>query len=170
MNPNGMHCQANPIECRGESYCACQCEKCRAAHAAGAEYYAGEALARQGGTVRTLELVVSGMGWQIPDPSAEQIRSLKEECEQLQVQLAGCGVAALGGTQDPATPGMDGYSASYGGVLALRLKYDAALEQIRVLSAALRRSQSFLVDVCAPTDICDQVDEALATAKEKVGT
>lgn len=32
---DAMHCRADEIECRGESYCACQCEKCKAAWAAG---------------------------------------------------------------------------------------------------------------------------------------
>ena len=47
------------------------------------------------------------------------------EAEQLQVQLAGCGAAALGATDNPAKPGDYGYSAAYRDVLALRMEYDA---------------------------------------------
>lgn len=47
------------------------------------------------------------------------------EVERLQVQLAGCSVAALGGTRKQlAKPGMYGWSAAYEDVLKLRLKYE----------------------------------------------
>jgi hypothetical protein len=38
-DPRTMHCETDPMTCRGESYCACQCDKCKAAHAAGAAFY-----------------------------------------------------------------------------------------------------------------------------------
>jgi DNA repair exonuclease SbcCD ATPase subunit len=57
-----------------------------------------------------------------------KVVALEERCEQLTVQLAGCDVAALGGTNEPATSDMYGWSAAYQSVLNLRLKY-AALEQ-----------------------------------------
>lgn len=49
-----------------------------------------------------------------------------EEAEQLRVQLAGCGVAASGGTGKKvvAKKGQYGWSPSYEAVLKLRKKYD----------------------------------------------
>jgi hypothetical protein len=48
----------------------------------------------------------------------------RRELEQARVHLAGCGVAALGGTTDPAKRGDYGWSPAYQDVLYLRLKYD----------------------------------------------
>ena len=53
-----------------------------------------------------------------------EIKRLKQEVEQLTVQLAGCGVAALGGTDDPAEKGAYGWSVAYQDILELRRKYD----------------------------------------------
>lgn len=38
-NPNALHCRADERYCRGETYCACQCDKCRAAYEAGKAFY-----------------------------------------------------------------------------------------------------------------------------------
>lgn len=48
----------------------------------------------------------------------------RERIDRLEVQLAGCGVAALGGTKQPARKGDFGWSQSYQDVLELRIKYD----------------------------------------------
>jgi hypothetical protein len=58
---------------------------------------------------------------------------LQEQNEQLQVQLAGCGVAALGGLNNPAKPGDYGYSQSYQDVLSLRQKYEELLNRNNLL-------------------------------------
>ena len=59
------------------------------------------------------------------------VQAERERVEQLRVQLAGCGVAAMGGTTDAVRVkhGDYGHSASYEDVLALRRKYDSERER-----------------------------------------
>ncbi len=59
--------------------------------------------------------------------SEDKRRAAEAQVEQLRVQLAGCGVAASGGTAPEvmATSEMYSWSPSYQSVLDLRLKYDA---------------------------------------------
>lgn len=59
----------------------------------------------------------------------------ENEREQLQVQLAGCSVAALGWSGDaPAKPGEYGWSQSYQDALDLRNKYELLLKELEAKS------------------------------------
>jgi len=53
-----------------------------------------------------------------------RVEDLEGEVEQLRTQLAGCSVAALGGTLNPARLGQYGWSPAYQDVLDLRLRVD----------------------------------------------
>lgn len=64
----------------------------------------------------------------------------KARLEQTEVQLAGCSAAALGWSKDPPTPGMYGWSASYGDVLSLRLKYERAMEALEAAEKAAKHA------------------------------
>jgi GrpB-like predicted nucleotidyltransferase (UPF0157 family) len=69
------------------------------------------------------EMPVKGM------PARPVTAALREEVEQLRVQLAGCGVAALGGTAKRTAvveKGDYGWSPAYQDVLELRRKYEDA--------------------------------------------
>ncbi len=78
-----------------------------------------------------------------------EIERLKAEAEQLRVQLAGCGVAALSNTrksmaEQEVKPGGYGYSASYGDVLRAvtreiewRERAEAAEQRLAALQAAV---------------------------------
>lgn len=61
----------------------------------------------------------------------------RQEGEQCDVQLAGCSVAALGGTKDTATRGDYGWSPTYQSMLDLRQERDRLAEENRKLREAL---------------------------------
>ena len=67
----------------------------------------------------------------VVDDKNIQLTAAKEKIEQLQVQLAGCSVAALGGTDDPAKVGDYGWSASYEDVLNLRSQLQKLQKELR---------------------------------------
>lgn len=55
-----------------------------------------------------------------------EVEELRRDLEQTRVQLAGCGVAAMGGVKEDCKPGEYGYSASLSDVVNLYRKYEAA--------------------------------------------
>lgn len=74
----------------------------------------------------------------------EQCEALKARIEQLEVQLAGCGVAALGGDKK-ARIGDYGWSGSYQQVLKLREMYESALKDLEQLRDLIKN-----LAVCEP--------------------
>lgn len=81
-----------------------------------------------------------GSGTVEPDERDKEIERLRARVERLDVQLAGCGVAAYGGTGEAAIAKRDsyGWSDSYQATLDLRLKYGVASKVIEQLREALR--------------------------------
>lgn len=63
----------------------------------------------------------------------DQVEGLKAEIDQLNVQLAGCSVVALGHSdkKNRMEPGDYGWSASYRDVLALRIAYETVKKKLR---------------------------------------
>jgi hypothetical protein len=62
----------------------------------------------------------------------------ENEVEQLRVQLAGCGTAALGSVEDVAVRGDYGWSPAYEDTLRLRLRFDALYD---ILSSSYDRNE-----------------------------
>lgn len=60
---------------------------------------------------------------------SQETKRVREQNEQLQIQLAGCLTAAEGHTKDPAKPKDYGWSLAYQKVLELRIKFDSLREE-----------------------------------------
>lgn len=94
--------------------------------------YAGNRIA----LARTFQIV--GDGEFIANARTDMERLLaayeeyRKEVDQLRVQLAGCGVAALG-CRPFAVKGEFGWSASYGDVVTLREKYEESQKEVERL-------------------------------------
>jgi hypothetical protein len=106
-------------------------------------------------------------GNRVPNSDALALLSLldeaRRETERLEVQLAGCGVAAMGwSSTDPAKPGDYGWSASYGDVLALRKRHDEAMAK---LARVEETAQARLLEMLA----LEADRDALRAALEKIG-
>ncbi len=56
--------------------------------------------------------------------------------EQMNVQLAGVSVAALGGTKEPCVKGQWGWSCAYQDTLDLRIRHDAAIDTLKACIVA----------------------------------
>ena len=65
------------------------------------------------------------------DSMTELAKKRGDEIEHFQVQLAGCSVAANGGTKSAASKESYGWSPAYQDVLDLRLRHNELLEQIK---------------------------------------
>lgn len=81
----------------------------------------------------------------LPAHTLQHIRTLADEVVRLRVQLAGCSVAALGATRNPAKPGDYGWSQSYEDTLRLRVLFDKLLDALKEAHAGDRRSINTLI-------------------------
>lgn len=95
---------------------------------------------------------------------------LRDRVERLDVQLAGCGVAALGGTRDTASPADYGWSASYDDVLALRLKYDALSAAMETMKLSFRFATNDALRGAANRVYCSKCYDAVMAGLTKEGT
>jgi hypothetical protein len=92
-----------------------------------------------------------------------QIDRLQMQLERAIVQLAGCGVAALGGTTQAITvhQGDYGWSQAYQDTLDLRLKYDALRKQVELAVRAMEMHRASRMDGWEHFDIALAEIEAL---------
>lgn len=94
----------------------------------------------------------------------KELAEAKRDLEQREVQLAGCGVAALGWNKEPALKGQYGWSPSYGDVLALRLKFETAVEAMK----RVREEANRLLDhgqLISSSWVSERLGDALAAIR-----
>jgi hypothetical protein len=100
-DPNTLHCREDPTSCRGESYCACQCDQCKAAWEAGREFYAIKLLKRAsqilGRSVtdvadearcKVLFRVIEALGWTSENATPDDEEKILEEIRSRSRELA----------------------------------------------------------------------------------
>ena len=101
-----------------------------------------------------------------------EFAKLRAEVEQLRVQLAGCGVAAYGGTskKQVAEKGSYGWSDSYQATLDLRRKYDALFDSVQNPKVSWAKQMQAMHKVVDATEVViASLRKALETdAKEDV--
>lgn len=158
----------NSYHCRADAPCGL----CRLRHRA-------SQAERELATLRELIHTASGLGWQGASDDCEKAEQAlatvtaerdeaRDRAERAEVQLAGCGSAALGYVDPPAKKGDYGWSASYGDVLALRAQL-AKTERVVEAAMAWRRADLDLDDMHegrplldALADVVDVLDAAQA--------
>jgi len=94
-----------------------------------------------------------------------EVERLKAENEKLQVQLAGCSVAALGGTNNIAKQGDFGWSASYQDVVNLYARKDKLCEALEKARTYLEERGIRHRDQVGRLEVLPMIDEALKDSK-----
>lgn len=118
-----MHLQGCPCNGFGGCYATCQCDQIRLANNTYELARFNENVSRIDGVIESLQAKVAEYQVEI-ERLEECLAHARASSEQLRVQLAGCSVAALGETKDPAKQGDYGWSPAYQDVIDLRNNYD----------------------------------------------